>query len=167
MTDPESIEIQIQNTLVPLGMTLAVAESCTGGLIGHRITQIAGSSQYFLGGIISYSNRIKRDHLAVPQSVLDQYGAVSQQVALAMARGVRSSMNSDFSLSVTGITGPDGGTPDKPVGLTWIAASHQAEELVEDHLWEGNRFMNKANSAEAALELLLKLIERKPWMKAS
>lgn len=165
MTGFEPVERKIQHALVALGSTLAVAESCTGGLVGHRLTQLSGCSAYFLGGIISYADRIKRDQLGVPQADLDRYGAVSEQVALAMARGVRRSFETDFGLSVTGIAGPGGGSPDKPVGLTWIAASHAEHELVEEQLWDGNRFKNKAASAEAALELLFKLIESGPWMR--
>jgi PncC family amidohydrolase len=167
MTAPESIESKIQKALIASDSTLALAESCTGGLVGHRLTQIAGSSLYFVGGIISYADRIKRDQLDVPQADLEQYGAVSEQVALGMARGVRKVFNTDFGLSVTGIAGPDGGNLEKPVGLTWIAASHADRELVEQYLWDGNRYKNKAASAEAALVLLFRLIESGPWMKPS
>jgi PncC family amidohydrolase len=163
----DTIESKIQNTLVAMNKTLAVAESCTGGLVGHRLTQISGSSAYFLGGIISYADRIKRDQLNVPQADLYQYGAVSEQVALGMARGVRNTFVSDFGLSVTGIAGPDGGSPEKPVGLTWIAASHAEQELVEKYIWDGNRYKNKAASAEAALALLFRLLESGPWMRTS
>ena len=101
-------------------MTLAIAESCTGGMIGGVITDIAGSSEYFLGGVISYDNRIKRDLLGVPEKVLEQYGAVSRQTVIAMAKGVQRLMKADCALAVSGVAGPGGGTKEKPVGLVYI-----------------------------------------------
>ena len=101
-------------------LTLVTAESCTGGLIGHALTDVAGSSVYFLGGIIAYSNEAKMNLLHVPEQTLIDYGAVSEQVVLAMASGAREVFRADLAVSVTGIAGPGGGTDEKPVGLTYI-----------------------------------------------
>jgi len=109
--------------------TLAVAESCTGGLLAHRLTNIPGSSRYFLGGVVAYSNEVKIKELGVSEQTLKNFGAVSEQVALEMAQGIRDRFHSDYSLAVTGIAGPDGGTLEKPVGTVWIACAdeHGAE----------------------------------------
>lgn len=101
-------------------LTLAIAESCTGGMIGGAITEVAGSSEYFLGGVIAYDNRIKRDILGVPEKVLSKFGAVSGETVLAMAKGVQKLMNTDCAIAVSGVAGPGGGTKDKPVGLVYI-----------------------------------------------
>jgi len=135
-------------------LTLAVAESCTGGLLAARITDIPGSSAYFAGGVIAYSNAIKERLLQVPSSVLERHGAVSAETALAMARGVRALLGVDLALAVTGIAGPAGGTPEKPVGLVYIALAWAQGEEGRRFLWSGNRQENRAWSAQAALELL-------------
>jgi PncC family amidohydrolase len=140
------------------GWTLAVAESCTGGLLGHRITNVSGSSAYFEGGVISYSNEAKELLLGVPCETLVQHGAVSGETALDMARGARRLLGTDIAVSITGIAGPTGGTPDKPVGLVYIALAAEDAELLEEHVWSGDRTANKEQSAEAALELILKYL---------
>lgn len=161
MPDP-ALEFLLGDLLTHHPLTLAVAESCTGGLVGHRLTNVPGSSAYFLGGVISYANEVKAQVLGVPLNTLSEHGAVSEAVACAMARGVRRIIGSDLGLAVTGIAGPGGGTPDKPVGLTWIALSAHDVEFAEQHIWEGNREDNKAQSAEAALNLLHQYLIRPP-----
>jgi len=149
------LEEEIIGLLVESGKTVAVAESCTGGLIGHRLTQVPGSSAAFLGGVIAYHNSVKEKTLGVPADVLEREGAVSEATALAMAEGVRRLLRADIALAVTGIAGPTGGTDDRPVGLTYIALSAAPDVLVcERHLWRGKRQQNKESSAKAALSLL-------------
>jgi PncC family amidohydrolase len=149
------LEKQIGELLSQRGWTLAVAESCTGGLIAHRITNVSGSSDYFQGGVVSYSNEAKEEILGVPQETLAEQGAVSEETALAMAQGARRLFGTDIAVSVTGIAGPTGGTPEKPVGLVYIGLAAEGVDLCQKHLWEGDRGENKAQSAEAALKLLL------------
>jgi PncC family amidohydrolase len=150
------VEVQAGELLTRSGMTLAVAESCTGGLIGHRLTNVAGSSAYFLGGIIAYAYEAKEWLLEVRHTTLYEHGAVSEETAIEMARGARRALRADIGLSVTGIAGPGGGLPGKPVGLTWIAISTREGDSAESHVWEGDREQNKTLSAEAALQFLIK-----------
>jgi len=150
----ECLEKEVGKLLREQGLTLAVAESCTGGLLGHRITEVAGSSDYFLGGIISYSNEAKERLLGVRHETLLAHGAVSAETAGEMAEGARRALGSDLALAITGIAGPGGGTDDKPVGLTYIALAHAGSTIVEQHVWPGDRSANKADSAAAALRLL-------------
>ena len=119
--DEESLEEVVGRQLRQRGLTLAVAESCTGGMLGDRITSVPGSSQYFLGGIISYANRVKEQQLGVPGSLISLHGAVSGEVVTAMAEGVRSRLGADLALAISGIAGPEGGTQEKPVGTVWLA----------------------------------------------
>ena len=142
------------------GLTVGTAESCTGGLIGHTLTGAAGSSEYYRGGVISYSDELKVALLGVPEEALARHGAVSAQVAVAMAEGARRSLGCDFAVSVTGVAGPGGGTAAKPVGLTYVAAAGPDGHEVRRHQWSGDRASNKERSAIAALELLLALLER-------
>jgi PncC family amidohydrolase len=155
----KSIEAIVGELLVARGLTLAVAESCTGGLLGHRITSVSGSSAYFLGGVIAYAYEAKERLLEVRHATLYEHGAVSEQTAIEMARGARRALRADIGLSVTGIAGPGGGMPGKPVGLTWVAVSLREGERAEKHIWDGDREGNKADSARAALELLRKTLE--------
>ncbi len=148
-----SLEASLSVALRDRKLTLATAESCTGGLIAHRLTNVAGSSAYFLGGVVAYSNAAKERLLGVPSATLAAHGAVSEAVALALARGARAAFHADLALSVTGIAGPGGGTPDKPVGLTYIGLAAPDGEWVERHVWQGDRAAVKAQSAEAALSL--------------
>jgi nicotinamide-nucleotide amidase len=136
------------------GLTLGVAESCTGGLIGHRITNISGSSDYFLGGVISYSNEAKMDLLRVPQETLAARGAVSPETALAMAEGVKKVFRADVGLSVTGIAGPTGGSPEKPVGTVYIGLATPREVEWFHYLFHGDREEIKILSAQMALDRL-------------
>lgn len=156
----DSLEARIGKALRARGMTLALAESCTGGLIGHRLTNIAGSSEYFLGDIVAYAYEAKERLLGVHHQTLYEHGAVSRETAIEMARGARQALGADVGLSVTGIAGPTGGLPGKPVGLTWIGLSTREGETAEEHIWQGDRDENKALSAEAAMEMLLAALER-------
>jgi nicotinamide-nucleotide amidase len=136
-----------------LGLKLAVAESCTGGMLGERITNIPGSSDVFLGGIIAYHNDVKREALGVSGEDIERYGAVSEQVALKMASGVREKMGADVGISVTGIAGPGGGTLDKPVGLVWISVNGSDAKARRFHM-VGDRAEIRQRAAQAALEMV-------------
>lgn len=151
-------EAKLGSALNSRGWTLALGESCTGGLIAHRITEIAGSSEYFLGGVVAYSNPIKESLLNVQPETLKAVGAVSEETAREMARGAREVMRAAVGVSVTGIAGPGGATEGKPVGLTFISVSTPDGEWVERHVFEGDRHANKQASAEAALKLLLQVL---------
>jgi nicotinamide-nucleotide amidase len=146
---------EIQTACLAHGLTLATAESCTGGLVSHVLTEVPGSSGYFLGGVVSYSDGAKAALLGVPETTLARYGAVSAQAARAMAIGARTRVGADIAVAVTGIAGPAGGTPDKPVGLTFIALAAAQGGRLERHVWSGGRAANKRSSAEAALRLVL------------
>jgi PncC family amidohydrolase len=146
---------RLQARCLEAGLTVATAESCTGGLVAHLITQISGSSGYLLGGVVAYSDAVKVSQLAVPQGVLDAHGAVSAQVARAMAEGARTSFGTSLAVSITGIAGPDGGTPAKPVGLTYLAVTGPTGTEVRRVVWAGDRNANKWSSAGLALEMLL------------
>ncbi len=146
---------RVGNLLRARGATLATAESCTGGLLGSLITDVAGSSDYYVGGILAYSNAVKQAVLGVEPETLAAHGAVSEQTAREMADGARRVLQTDFALSATGIAGPGGGTPDKPVGLVWIGLATPTGTRAVRFVWQGDRQTNKRLSAEAALELLL------------
>lgn len=146
---------QLAAKLTAKGWTLGTAESCTGGLIGDEITNRAGSSAYFMGGVMSYDNRIKRDVLGVREETLQTAGAVSELCALEMARGARRLLGVDVAVSATGIAGPGGGTDDKPVGLVYLGISTPEMEKVEKHIWTRDRIGNKRATADAALKLLV------------
>lgn len=153
------VERSVGSLLKQKKWMLALAESCTGGLAGHKITNIPGSSDYFLGGIIAYANATKEQLLGVDKATLERHGAVSRETAVEMVRGIRLAIGAEVGLAITGIAGPGGGEPDKPVGLTWIAALTPEQELVEKYIWQGSRLENKEWSAEAALALLLAVLE--------
>ena len=135
-------------------LTLAVAESCTGGLICSRLTNVPGSSAYFLGGMVVYSYEAKERLLGVRHATLYDHGAVSEPTAREMAQGVRETVAADLGLAVTGIAGPGGGMPGKPVGLTWIALSSRDKSVARQFIWQGDSLANKSSSAEAALRLV-------------
>ncbi len=136
-------------------LTLAVAESCTGGGLGDAITDVPGSSDYFLGGVIAYANSAKERLLGVARALLEAHGAVSPEVAVAMAEGARRTLHADLALSTTGIAGPTGGTPEKPVGLVYIGLATPEGALWRRYVFEGNRTENKRASVQTALELLI------------
>ena len=138
------------------GKTLSVAESCTGGMIGAAITSVPGSSKVFRGGIISYTNEVKADILKVPGELLDREGAVSLSVAKAMAEGVRKLMDSDYSISVTGLAGPSGDEFGNPVGTVYIGYADAERTLAQEYLFAGDRESVRNSATEAALQLLLK-----------
>lgn len=137
---------------------LATAESCTGGLIAHRITNVPGSSNFFECGFITYSNDAKAEHLGVPEKILIEHGAVSEPCARAMADGVRKTANCELGLSVTGIAGPGGGVPGKPVGTVYMAVSHPSGLICRHFVFEGGRQEVKEQTAEAALTMLREAI---------
>jgi PncC family amidohydrolase len=149
---------RLQVILLRDGRTLATAESCTGGLVAHAITEISGSSGYYRGGFVTYANDVKRDQLGVGDELLAAHGAVSAQVARAMAEGARARLGADLGIAVTGVAGPAGGTAEKPVGLTYVAVADAAGVDVRRHHWTGDRSSNKRESAAAALELLLERV---------
>lgn len=136
------------------GWRLAVAESCTGGLIGNLITNIAGSSTYYVGSVTAYAYEAKVRLLGVKWETLEKFGAVSEETVLEMARGVRLALAADIGISVSGIAGPGGGTPEKPVGLTWIGLSDPTTEKAWRNIWQGDRIAIKTQAAQAALQLL-------------
>jgi nicotinamide-nucleotide amidase len=157
--DPEifTLATQVGERLRKLRKSLAVAESCTGGLLGAAVTDVPGSSAYFLGGVISYADQVKAQLLSVPQATLSRYGAVSEQTAEAMASGVRRLLDADIGVSITGVAGPDA-EGSKPVGLTFIGI---AATSVTTHRfqWTGDRWDNRRRSVIAALELLVRAPE--------
>jgi PncC family amidohydrolase len=146
---------RLQELCLRLGVTVATSESCTGGLVCSAITDVSGSSGYFRGGLVVYSNDAKIALLGVPAELLDNHGAVSAQVAKAMALGARARLSADLSVAVTGVAGPGGGSASKPVGLTYIAVADADGVEVRRFLWAGDRLANKDSSARAALQLLL------------
>ncbi len=161
MLGENSLQVVVGKLLKQREMTLAVAESCTGGLVGHRITNVPGSSTYYEGSVTAYSYNIKELILHVQHDTLCRYGAVSEQVAREMAVGVRRAFQADIGLAVTGIAGPGGGTPEKPVGLVYIALAAPDGEWVERCMWHGGRLENKERSAEAVLDLLHRYLEKR------
>lgn len=156
--DLAELASRLGNAALAHDVRIATAESCTGGLVGHAITAIAGSSRYFRGGVVSYADDVKADLLGVPPTTLERHGAVSAQVAVAMAEGVRRCIGSDVAVAVTGVAGPDGGSDAKPVGLTYVAVASPTGHEVRRFVWQGDRAQNKERSAAAALELLLEAV---------
>ena len=151
----EVLEVALGEALREKKATIALAESCTGGLISHRITNVPGSSAYFERGIVAYSNQAKVDHLGVSEKILNDYGAVSSETAMAMASGIRKAANATFGLAVTGIAGPGGGTTEKPVGLVYIAIASPDGTEVSSFRFSGDRAGIKVKTAEAALKWLV------------
>ncbi len=160
-------EIEAGKWLQKRKLQLTVAESSTGGLIGHRITNIPGSSSYFLGGVTAYAYAAKEKILRVRNETLVGYGAVSQETALEMASGVRrvfageTPLSEIIGISVTGIAGPGGGMAGKPVGLVWIGMSTPEGDWAWKYIWDGNRLENKSKSADQAILLLVEYLKRK------
>jgi PncC family amidohydrolase len=158
-TDHGLLEVQVGERLRALGLTVATAESSTGGLITKRLTDIPGSSDYVIGGVVAYANAIKQRLLNVEEQMLVEYGAVSQPVAQQMADGVRTLFKTDVALSVTGIAGPTGATATKPLGLHFIGLSTASGTWVRRHVWDGDRAHNREAAADAALRLLLDFLD--------
>lgn len=140
-------------------LTLSAAESCTGGLLSHLLTNVPGISEHFLGGIVSYSNQAKRDLLKVREDVLRDHGPVSVPCVLAMAHGCRDAFKSDLAVAITGIAGPGGGTPDKPVGLILVAIADSHGAACRRYMGGDDRRENKRGAAQAALEMLADRLE--------
>ncbi|MBI5824818.1 MAG: CinA family protein [Chloroflexi bacterium] len=158
---PVELENVLHEHLQAGNLKLSAAESCTGGLVSHRITNVAGSSAYFPGGIVAYSYEAKASLLGVSWDTLNSHGAVSEETVLEMARGARKLFAADIAVSVSGIAGPGGGTPEKPVGATWLGLSTSTGEWARHFLWYGNREQNKLHSSEAALQFVLDYLEGK------
>lgn len=159
---PHPLAVELYERLRDGQLTLAGAESCTGGLVGDLITDVSGSSAYFLGSAGTYSNEAKMRLLRVREATLSAHGAVSAETAAEMAQGARRLYGADIAVSVTGIAGPTGGTPDKPVGLVYIHVSAPEYEHGESFVWPSDRIGNKRLSAEAALRMLIDCIAQMP-----
>jgi len=161
------LEVQIGNLLKSRNLKLTFAESCTGGLVGHRITNIPGSSDYYLGSVTAYAYEVKEHLLGVKHETLMTYGAVSRECVVEMARGVRKALSGGFPLqdilgvSISGIAGPGGATPDKPVGTVWVGMSANDGEWAWCFHWQGDRIFNKESSAKAALQLVVYYLQGK------
>ena len=153
-----TIESLIGEILTQRGLTLATAESCTGGLVSHRITNVPGSSIYFVGGIVAYANNTKMSLLGVRAGTLEKFGAVSKETVLEMARGVRQALKADIGVAVSGIAGPGGGMPNKPVGFTWIGLSNGTTDQASQYTWPGDRQAVKEQSAQAVLQMVLEYL---------
>jgi len=151
---------RLQGLCIGRSLTVATAESCTGGLVAETITNVAGSSGYFVGGVVAYADRVKTAQLGVPVAVLTAHGAVSAQVARAMAVGARERLAADVAIAVTGIAGPGGGSEEKPVGLAYVAIADEAGVDVRRHQWQGDRQAVKRASAAAALEMVIEHVAR-------
>lgn len=155
------LEKAILNLMTERGLTLSTAESCTGGFISSLLTQHAGSSKVFLGGAVSYSNELKESVLGVNAETIRQFGAVSEETVIEMATGALKNFASDYTIAVTGIAGPDGGTPDKPVGTVWVAVVSASKQLVKKFTFRGKRQQNIERSAISALGMLNTLLNDK------
>ena len=151
----ETTAEKLVKALIAKKLTCATAESCTGGGVGYAITDVAGSSAVFWGGIISYDNSVKRDVLGVPEEVLATKGAVSSECAAAMAEGARRRLNTDLAVSITGIAGPGGGSAEKPVGLVWFGLASKSGTTTEKKIFPGDRESVRTAAIEHALTLLL------------
>lgn len=155
------LEEKIGQLLHTRALKLATAESCTGGLVSDRLTDIAGSSAYFMGGVVAYAYEAKVNLLGVSWDTLNRVGAISREVVIQMAQGARTLFKVDIAVSVSGIAGPGGGTPEKPVGSTWMALVTSEGQWTRHFVWDGAREQNKQYSAEAVLQLVLDYLEGK------
>jgi PncC family amidohydrolase len=156
-----SAEARLGNLLSDNGLWLAVAESCTGGMLGHLITNVPGSSAYFKGGVIAYANEVKMGVLGVSPATLDSFGAVSKETVLEMAKGIKNSFDVDIGLSVSGIAGPEGGTEEKPVGTVWIGLCTRKVTQAEAFLFSGDRKSIKKQAAQSAMEIAIRYLSEK------
>ncbi len=154
----QQLSVEMGQLLVRRGLTLAAAESCTGGLVAHLLTSVSGASTYFLGGVVSYSNSVKINLLGVDADDIEMHGAVSQTVVEQMARGAQMKLGSDVAVATSGIAGPGGGTPDKPVGTVWMAAASKERVVSQCHHFDGDRQQVTEQAAVAVLKMLTKLI---------
>jgi PncC family amidohydrolase len=163
-TGDHTMEGVVGEMLLQKKLTLSVAESCTGGLVGNLLTNVSGSSGYFLGGVIAYGNEAKMGLLGVSKQTLDTHGAVSDPVAEEMAEGVRRGLKADLGLSVTGIAGPDGGSDEKPVGTVHIGLASGDETFSGKYRFWGKREQNKLNSAMMALDWVRRYLHGNPFL---
>ena len=154
-----SPEILVGQLLREKGFKLATAESCTGGQLADRITNVPGSSEYYRGGIVAYAYEAKVALLKVSWDTLRASGAVSEETVIEMARGARIALGADIAVSISGIAGPGGGMPDKPVGTTWIGLSTTEGDWARKFVWDGDRVQNKALSSDAALQMILDYLD--------
>jgi len=154
-----SLEERLAAACFDHNLTLATAESCTGGGLSHLLTSIPGASAFFIGGVIAYQNDVKIQWLGVPRETLTHYGAVSAQTAIAMAEGCLSRFKTDIAVSITGIAGPSGGSPVKPVGLVYVAVASHRQTRVGEHRFPGDRAQVREGAIASALELILEAIE--------
>lgn len=162
MTDKP--EYLLKDMMIARGLKLATAESCTGGLVGHRITNVAGSSDYYLGGAVAYAYEAKEIMLGVSKDTLLEFGAVSQETVMEMACGIRSRLNADISVSISGIAGPGGGLPHKPVGTVWFGFCAPQGAWARVFQFQGDREQVKAASAEEALQAIVRYLNGgEPW----
>ena len=157
----KTLETKIGILLRTRGLKIATAESCTGGLVADRITDVPGSSDYFVGGVVAYAYEAKVALLHVSWDTLRLHGAVSRETVIEMARGVRTALGADIGISVSGIAGPGGGLPEKPVGTTWIGLSARDGDWARKFVWDGDRRLNKESSAQAALQFVLDYLDNK------
>jgi PncC family amidohydrolase len=155
------IEELLRDLIHTRGLTLAAAESCTGGLVSDRITNVSGSSEYFPGGVVAYAYEAKVNLLGVSWDTLNAHGAVSAETVLEMARGARRIFNTNIGISISGIAGPTGGLPEKPVGTTWFGLATDSGEWTRHFCWDGDRIQNKHSSSEAALQFVVDYLEGK------
>ena len=159
------LEQKIASLLTAKKQTLAVAESCTGGLLANTLTNVPGSSVFFMLGVVTYSNAAKTKTLKIPAAVIKKHGAVSAAVAQRMAQGVRRILKTDIGIGVTGIAGPTGASATKPVGLTYIAISQGKKDAVFEYRFKGSRVANKQQAVKAALQIILKFTSLQPTFK--
>ncbi len=152
--EEDTLEGVVGRLLKDNDKTISVAESCTGGQLGMTLTSVSGSSAYFVGGVLAYSNEVKVNQLDVPAETIEQHGAVSEETALAMATGCRNRLGTDYALSITGIAGPEGGTPEKPVGLTYIGLASAHNTFAREFNLGNDRDINRQRAVFAALEIL-------------
>lgn len=157
----EPVEARLGNVLAARGLTIACAESCTGGLVTSRLTDVAGSSAYVMGSIVSYSNEVKEKLVGVQHATLAAHGAVSEETAREMAEGVRRAVGTDVGLATTGIAGPGGGTAEKPVGLVYTAASGPWGTVVRENHFRGTRMEVKQQASETVLAMALDALTEK------
>lgn len=159
---PKKLAGEIARLLKRSRRTLALAESCTGGLVSSALTELPGSSAYFLGAVIAYHDRVKTSVLGIPKKIIDRHGAVSPQTAFKLAEAVRKKLRSDYGLAITGIAGPSGGSPAKPVGLVYIGLSSRREARSKKFIFKGGRNSVRKRSAQEALTLLKQVLLSRP-----
>lgn len=155
----KTLEAVLGEMLDARGLTIATAESCTGGLVGHRLTNVPGSSGYYIGSVTAYAYHVKVRQLNVNWQTLETHGAVSHETVAEMASGVRATMETDIGLSISGVAGPGGGSPGKPVGLVWLGLSAPDGDWTRSHNFNGDRISIKDQAAEAALQMVIDYIE--------